>query len=129
MAQLVHPPPAPEPIAGLFTLQFANGGLFDSRPVDGYKVHLLAVPKSGGTAAPSLCGIDRFNQEGPGWSIRGGCSDPKHPPTPCEGCATEAAAKYPGLPVAGLGMEVMAARLGVETFDPWPAWWSGKKAA
>jgi hypothetical protein len=103
-------------IRALCTLQFSWGGLFDGRPADdGYAVHLVRQRAGGTTPGPTLCGIDRFAEDSPGWSTGGGLSGPDIAHTPCPGCATAAREEFPGLPVTGsVGGAEMAAELGVE---------------
>lgn len=98
----------------LSTLQFSWGGLFDSRPADG-KAHLVRGAKRG-TPGPTLCGIDRFAKDGPGWSVGGGVSGPGITHTPCEGCVAEARKTYPGLPITGLASDVIAEQLGARHY-------------
>jgi len=101
-------------ITALCTLQFSWGGLFDGRPADGYTVHLVRQAATG-TPGPTLCGIDRFADDSPGWSVGGGISGPGITHKPCPGCATAAREQFPGLPVTGsVGAKEMAAELGVE---------------
>lgn len=101
--------------SALCTLQFSWGGLFDGRPADGYAVHLVRQKACGGTPGPTLCGIDRFAEDAPGWSVGGGLSGPGITHAPCPGCATAAREQFPGLPVAGMvGAAEMAAEVGVE---------------
>lgn len=99
-----------EDIVGFVTLQMSWGGLFDSRPADGYMAHLVRSTKRG-TPGPTLCGIDRFAKDAPGWSVRGGISGPKITHTPCDGCVAKAAANYPDLPVGGLGADAVSERI------------------
>jgi hypothetical protein len=87
-------------VTELHTLQFHWGGLFDSKPADGL-AHLVRVTKRG-TPGPTLCGIDRFGKNGPGWSVGGGVSGPGITHTPCEGCVTYARQHFPALPIAGM---------------------------
>jgi len=92
-------------IVGLVTLQFSWGGLLDSRPADG-KAHLVRRTKTG-TPGPTLCGIDRFAKDTPGWSVGGGISGPDITHTPCDGCVAEARANYSDLPISGLAADVL----------------------
>jgi hypothetical protein len=103
-----------EPIIALCTLQFSHGGLFDFGPAaDDYAVHLIRETRRG-TPGPTLCGIDRFAKDSPGWSRGGGLSGPGIIHKPCPGCATAAREQFPGLPVTGsIGAREMAAELGV----------------
>ena len=106
-------------VRALTTLQFANGGLFDSVPTD-YLIHLVRSTNRG-TPGPTLCGIDRTVKGGPGWSVGGGVSGGTIVLAPCDGCADAARTEFPGLPIAGsVGAEQMARHLGVKvsTF-PW----------
>jgi hypothetical protein len=91
-------------------LQFARGGLFDARPAD-WLIHLIRGTAQG-TPGPTLCGIDRFAKDAPGWSGGGGVTGPGITLTPCTGCADVARAEFPGLPVSGsVGGAEMAAAL------------------
>lgn len=112
----------PETVTGLVTLQFLAGGLLDADPVDGYQVHLVRCLGRGGTPGPTLCGIDRFHKDSPGWSVGGGVSGPGIVHTPCQGCAEVARTEYPGLAVTGVGAEEMAAVLDVG----WSQWNGGR---
>ena len=114
---------APEmrPIAGLVTLQFISGGLFDGEPVDDYTVHLITATDRG-TPGPTLCGIDRFREDSAGWSVGGGISGPGIAHKPCRACADKARDGFPGLEVTGLGAQEMAGVLGA----PWSHWNGGK---
>ncbi len=106
-------------VKALTTLQFASGGLFDSVPTD-HLIHLVRSTNRG-TPGPTLCGIDRFAPNAPGWSVGGGVTGPHIVLAPCEGCADVARAEYPGLPVSGsVGGTQMADYLGVEFSSvPW----------
>jgi hypothetical protein len=88
------------PITGLSTLQFSWGGLFDGRPADDYAVHLVRQHRRG-TPGPTLCGIDRFAADAPGWSVGGGISSPSGTHKPCPGCTDVARREFAGLPVSG----------------------------
>lgn len=83
-------------IVALSTCQFTWGGLFDSRPAD-HRIHLVRYARPGGTPGPTLCGIDRFAEGVPGFSMGGGVSDSAA--TPCVNCEAVADLDYPGLPV------------------------------
>lgn len=104
----------------LATLQFHVGGLFDGRALSN-RVHLIRGLVRGGTPGPTLCGIDRFARDedgkrtGPGWSVGGGCIDPRVTYECCKGCAEAARRDYPGVPVAGSRpfSDVCAAAVGV----------------
>lgn len=89
-----------EKVTSLVTLQFHTGGLFDSRPVDNYTVHLVRSTDRG-TPGPTLCGIDRFAPDGAGWSIGGGTTGPGIKHRPCDGCVKTAQSEFPDLPVRG----------------------------
>ena len=107
------PDPATDPagVMALETLQFAIGGLFDSRPVPGddFAVHLVRSTRRG-TPGPTLCGIDRFHKESPGWSVGGGVSGPDIRHIPCTDCTLVAVTQFPDLPISGLGKaEITAA--------------------
>ena len=109
------------PVTGLVTLQFLNGGLFGSKPVDDYAVHLIAATAKG-TPGPTLCGLDRFHPDSAGWSAGGGLSGPGIVHKPCPGCAGAARSRFPALEVTGLGAREMAEVLGV----PWSGWNGGQ---
>jgi hypothetical protein len=86
-------------VTHLQTCQFAWGGLFDATPV--YDVHLV-TGTANGTPGPTLCGIDRFADGSPGWSMGGGVTGPGMVHTPCPGCVTVAVEQFPGVPVTGM---------------------------
>jgi hypothetical protein len=109
-------------VDGLITLQMSWGGLLDGRPADGYQIHLVRHVRGGGTPGPTLCGIDRFGKDGPGWSVGGGLSGPGVVHTPCTGCAEAARAQFAGLEVTGTGAEETAAVLAVR----WSRWNGGR---
>ena len=99
-------------VRSLITLQFSRGGLFDGKPTDNL-VHLVRST-NGGTPGPTLCGIDRFAQDCPGWSVGGGLTGPDIHLKPCDECADTAESEYPGLPVRGsVGGREMAEHIGV----------------
>lgn len=106
--------PDDKTVIALSTLQFSWGGLFDGREADGYQVHLVRSTPNG-TPGPTLCGIDRFAKDAPGWSVGGGMGGPNITHKPCAGCADAAREQFPGLPVTGsVGGKEMAEHLGVE---------------
>jgi hypothetical protein len=84
----------------LATLQFSWGGLFDATPADSL-VHLVRGTVSG-TPGATLCGIDRFAKDAPGWSVGGGIDGPGMVHTPCPGCVEAARHDFPGLLVKGM---------------------------
>ncbi|MDQ0376569.1 hypothetical protein [Amycolatopsis thermophila] len=100
---------AEQPITHLTTLQFAWGGLFDATPVDDL-VHLVRGTERG-TPGPTLCGIDRFAPDAPGWSVGGGVTGPGMVHTPCSSCVETARRDFPGLMVTG--MKALSAPLAV----------------
>ena len=79
-------------VVGYQACQFSWGGLLDGLPAE-HAIHLVRRTKNG-TPGPTLCGIDRFAKDGPGWSMGGGFIDPEA--TACEGCDRE---RDPSLPV------------------------------
>lgn len=87
-------------IVYLATLQLHWGGLFDGSPHDGL-VHLVRGSLRG-TPGPLLCGIDRFAEGSPGFSVGGGISGPSIEQRPCPGCVETARRDFAGLPVAGM---------------------------
>lgn len=87
-------------VVALATLQFTLGGLFDGRPV-GNGVHLVRKVQNGGTPGPTLCGLDRFHKNAPGWSVGGGVSGAGIELEPCPGCETVAFSDYAAAPVWG----------------------------
>lgn len=90
----------------LTTLQFAWGGLLDSKAVG--DIHLVAPSERGGYG-PILCGIDRFAEDSPGFSIGGGLSGPGGDVTcfsPCTGCSELARSEYPEHGIHGMFREV-----------------------
>ena len=91
----------------LATLQLNWGGLFDSKPHDNL-AHLVRGTRRG-TPGPTLCGIDRFAKDGPGFSVGGGVTPHGVIFDACPGCVETALREFPGVPVAG--MESMSTRL------------------
>lgn len=85
-------------VVALATLQFSRGGLFDGRPV-GKHVHLVRMVVNGGTPGPTLCGLDRFAKESPGWSVGGGVTGVGIELAPCPGCEAVAGERYGSAPV------------------------------
>lgn len=81
----------------LTTIQFAWGGLINAAPTEEL-IHLNATYAPG--SDKTLCGVDMFGEDGPGWSRRGGVTGPGHNHRPCPECVTVAADKFPCLPVA-----------------------------
>lgn len=108
--------PEDKTVVALVTLQFGWGGLFNPTPAaDQWAVHLVRRAASGGTPGPTLCGVDRFADDAPGWSVGGGTTGPDIVHTPCPGCTDMARQEFLGLPVCGsIGGREMAATLGVE---------------
>ncbi|MFJ4168363.1 hypothetical protein ACIPY3_02520 [Paenarthrobacter sp. NPDC089714] len=86
-------------VVALATLQFTSGGLFDGRPAD-KRIHLVRMTDSG-TPGPTICGIDRFDKNGPGWSVGGGISGPGIEAMACPGCEAVAQRDYSAAPVWG----------------------------
>lgn len=84
-------------VAALETCQFSWGGLFDSRPAS-REIHLVRAARTG-TPGPTLCGIDRFGPDTPGFSMGGGISDPSA--IACPACVKVADLDYPLQPVRG----------------------------
>lgn len=101
-------------ITYLATLQFSWGGLFDGTPADRL-IHLVRGTERG-TPGATLCGVDRFAKDAPGWSVGGGVDGPGMVHTPCPDCVEVARRDFSGLPVKGMSClsKPMAAALGVE---------------
>ncbi len=101
-------PTTTEPeVTYLATLQLAWGGLFDAESADNL-AHLVRGTRRG-TPGPTLCGIDRFAKDGPGFSVGGGVTPNGVIFDACPGCVETARRDFPGLPVAG--MASMSTRL------------------
>ena len=83
----------------LITCQMAWGGLLNAQPEG--SVHLVRSAPCG-TPGPTLCGIERFGPDAPGWSLGGGVDGPGMVHVPCAGCITAAREDFPGLPVVGM---------------------------
>jgi hypothetical protein len=92
----VIPDQRERPVTGLVTLQFGP------RTYDDYLVHLVRETNHG-TPGPTLCGIERFEHGGPGWSVGGGSTGGGIPHNPCRGCAAAARRDFRDLPIRGLG--------------------------
>jgi hypothetical protein len=84
----------------LATCQFSWGGLIDGVAVDDL-LHLVRGTLRG-TPGDTLCGIDRFAVDAPGFNICGGITKHGQTHTPCPGCVTVGRGLYPGVPAAGL---------------------------
>lgn len=95
-----HGCPQDPAVRSLVTLQFSWGGLFDGSPADGYTVHLIRSTNRG-TPGSTLCGIDRFAKDAPGWSVGGGMTGRNVHHVACAGCTETARAEYPELPITG----------------------------
>lgn len=109
------PCPQDRTVVGLVTLQMGASGIFDKPTATEYEVHLVRVLPAGGTPGPTLCDVDRFAVDSPGWSLGGGTTSPRIVHKPCPGCSETARRQYPNLPVSGsVGGREMAAHLGVE---------------
>ncbi|QGH74548.1 hypothetical protein HYQ03_gp61 [Arthrobacter phage Kuleana] len=87
-------------VVALATCQFSWGGLFSTNAVDP-KIHLVRMTATAGFAGPTLCGIDRFDKDGPGFSMGGGVTGPGIAPVPCPGCERAAGLDYPQAPIWG----------------------------
>lgn len=85
-------------IVALATCQFSWGGLFDSVVAD-HRIHLVRMAARGGTPGPTLCDLDRFGGDTPGFNIGGGVSDPEA--RPCTDCVEVADDVYPEQPIWG----------------------------
>ena len=89
-------------VVALATCQFSWGGLFPSKKTDvDPRIHLVRMAATGGTPGPTLCGIDRFAEGAPGFSIGGGVTGPGIEQGPCPGCEQAAARNYAAAPVWG----------------------------
>lgn len=95
-------------LKGYKTLQFHYGGLFDFQATE-RDIHLVRLTNAG-TPGPTLCGRERFDEDGPGWSVGGGVTGDYGP---CRLCV---AASDPTLPVSGMFRELFADPA-VERFD------------
>lgn len=88
-------------VVALATCQFMRGGLFNSRPADGRRIHLVRMSAAGGFVGPTLCGIDRFGEGAPGFSMGGGVTGPGIEKAPCPKCEDVAGREYAAAPVWG----------------------------
>lgn len=92
-------------VTALCTLQF--GGTLWSALTDTdtsqIEVHLVRST-AGGTPGPTLCGVDRFAPDAPGWTF-GGISGPGYLHVPCLGCLAAAHTQFHGLKIHGLGVD------------------------
>ncbi len=87
------------PITGLSTLQWSWGGLFNGRPVMDI---CLVRSTDRGTPGPTLCGLDRFARDSPGWSVGGGVTGPGIVNERCADCEAVRRAEFPTLPIGGM---------------------------
>lgn len=94
-----------EGIRALVTCEMGIGKSFYGllNPAVSYEAHLVRVREGGGTPGPTLCGIEHFGKDAPGWSLSGGTTGPDVTHFCCPGCARVAFTKFPGLPIRGLG--------------------------
>lgn len=101
----MHPPAAPADTVGFVTIQFGMTGLvvFDHHPVM-EDIHLVTAKSDGGTPGPTLCGIDRFSDDTPGWSAGGGSRSPDRAYRACPDCVARASADYPHVPLPNGGL-------------------------
>lgn len=106
------------PVVALATLQFSWGGLIDAIPTD-IDLHLVRRTARG-TPGPTLCGIDRFALESPGWSVGGGVTGPNVTHGVCSGCLNVARGEFTGLPVVGMFAAYFERRLALIKGPP--AW-------
>lgn len=87
-------------VVGLEACQFgATGREAPEAPYD--DIHLVRKTATG-TPGPTLCGIDRFTKDGPGWDMGIGYVRTGVTPTGCSACAIEAAEKFHDVPIQGL---------------------------
>ncbi|QOP64954.1 hypothetical protein SEA_BRYNNIE_56 [Arthrobacter phage Brynnie] len=103
-------------VVALATLQFSRGGLFDGRPV-GPEIHLVRMVANGGTPGPTLCGLDRFAKDAPGWSVGGGITGAGIEVRPCPGCEGVAFQLYDAAPVWTSSFKGLFKRHGVAPWD------------
>jgi len=93
-------------IDGLITLQFGGQRVSDRHPLSRLTVHAVRSRRSrpglaGGTPGPTLCDIDRFFPDGPGWSVGGGVMGPGMKFHACYLCGQVARRDFPGLAISG----------------------------
>lgn len=105
-----------EEVTGVATLQFTLGGLFDGRPF-GDRIHLVRMIRSG-TPGPTLCGLDRFAPDAPGWSVGGGVRGPDDAPHACPNCVFVWTSRWPDVkPWGSTFADVFAAHNGSSAAD------------
>lgn len=96
------------------TLQWSTGGLLDGK-LTGRPV-CLVMSTWRGTPGPTLCGLDRFSKEMPGWSVGGGLDQKGQ--VACPECLS-LAQRNADTPVAGM----LAELFGWERSHPaWHSW-------
>lgn len=78
----------------MVTVQFSWGGLLNAEPASDV-IHLNANHTAGGSA--TLCGIDMFTKDAPGWSRGGGVTGPGYTHVACPTCREVANDRFPGL--------------------------------
>lgn len=91
-------------ITGLITLQFAGGqhAVF-TRPWIHAVRSRAAIPgvRLPGTPGPTLCGIERFADDTPGWALGGGLIDDRTEYFGCYLCGRVARNEFPGRAIHG----------------------------
>lgn len=90
----------------LKTLQFGKHDVGAHHPFSWLTVHAVRSQRSrrgrmGGTPGPTLCGIDRFARETPGWGVGGGVTGPGMQFHACYLCGRYARREFPGLTISG----------------------------
>ena len=85
------------PVTALAVIQMGPA----AKTAAGYECAIHLVRRTlRGTPGPTLCGIDRFGPDAPGWSF-GGVDGPNYTQKPCTDCVAAAATRFQGLPVEG----------------------------
>jgi hypothetical protein len=115
-------------VTALATLQF--GGTRATGPLSETWIHAVRSKGRrpgliGGTPGPTLCDIERFAPDTPGWSIGGGSYSPAKTYRGCYLCGKVARDQFPGVPISGArwAAEAFAATTGV----PLIGWMSEQK--
>jgi hypothetical protein len=98
-----------EDVVALSTLQFGPGSQKrgSRHPLSPLTVHAVRFRRDrpgrlGGTPGPTLCDIDRFGPDAPGWSVGGGVSGPTMTFHACWLCHQVAVREFPGIPISGM---------------------------
>lgn len=107
-------------VTSLVTLQFGGAQrVGDRHPHSPLVIHAVRTRRDvAGGVGPTLCDINRFSPDTPGWSIGGGHDGPTMKFRACYRCAGVARRDFPGLTIYGMRSHVEA--FAAESGNPLP---------